>query len=65
MVLHSLSNLITEEVGAYRREFVYVYKSPVIPVKKINFNVMNEQVVKETIISLVNVNTTNQSDEVR
>ena len=65
MVLHSLSNLTAEEAGACRREFVYVYKCPVIPVKKINFNVMNEQVVKETITSLVNVNTTNQSDEVR
>ena len=66
MVLHSFSNLITEEEGAYRSESVYVYKYPVIPEKKnINFNVMDEQIAMEKNIPSVNNNTTNQSDEVK
>ena len=50
MALHSFSNLIPEEAGAYRSESVYVYKYPVIPDKKnINFNVMDEQIAMEKI----------------
>ena len=50
MALHSFSNLITEEAGAYRSESVYVYKYPVIPDKKnINFNVMDKQIAMEKI----------------